>query len=374
VNNTVLQPGNSRVWGIEKTWQENWENGHQVKYDHTMCEKDDGTGKKKRESVSPGNERTRTQYGRTKIWPDEESIKNKYKLGPKGCMVTMMPMKGGYLISASVEQFLDYSHDTEQLDTEVCSGKRKSSKTTARTVPFSQKPASSVSGSEDNKIYHLESNPMYSTSFAFSKHFVLSEGQELIEGTETLVDVKAEKPGDWNRNTVVTWRIRMKNYCDDVYDALYTDLSLAEAYNDPNLRNQAGNDVEAYEKMVSQKAAQTYRSNNPDPDRFTGIRMSVNPKCEIDGMDEAKESLRERCLPDVIYDATHAHESRHVSQCELDPEMFPMTVDKMGPYETDGYIAGIRVYIDWLEANCKNDHRLSVAKDRLAALMANRTR
>ncbi|WP_155317489.1 hypothetical protein [Desulfosarcina alkanivorans] len=55
--------------------------------------------------------------------------------------------------------------------------------------------------------------------------------------------------------------------------------------------------------------------------------------------------------------------------------MYPPTkVEKIGVYETDAYMAGIRKYISWLELNCPDDQRLAVAKDRLAALKANRAR
>ncbi|MBN1546204.1 MAG: hypothetical protein JW902_06055 [Syntrophaceae bacterium] len=373
-----VQPGGSgmlRIWGVQKTWQENWEKGHQVKHDETMCEKDDGTGKKKMEAVSPGNEQTTKEYGRTELCDDKEIPEDKYTLGPEGVKVAMVPMNGGYHIMAGVEQFLNYTQDTESLETQVCSGRQKTSKIMARTVPFSQKPSSSESGGEDSKVYLIETHPIASGSFVFAKHVVIADDQEEIEGSETLVDVKAEKPGDWNRKTVVSWRIRMKNYCDDVFDALYTDLALAEAFNDPNIRQQATS-IENYEKSVVAKAGQTYQSNNPDPDRFTGIKMSLNPEsCQVEGIEEAKKSLQERCLPEVIFDAVYAHEKRHARQCKMDADMALRTIDKLGNYETDAYMAGIRVYIEWLQVNCqKDDHRLAVAKDRLDALSATRTK
>ncbi|BBO69449.1 hypothetical protein DSCA_33790 [Desulfosarcina alkanivorans] len=59
----------------------------------------------------------------------------------------------------------------------------------------------------------------------------------------------------------------------------------------------------------------------------------------------------------------------------MDADMYPPTkVEKIGVYETDAYMAGIRKYISWLELNCPDDQRLAVAKDRLAALKANRAR
>ena len=372
-----FQPGDTgRVWGVQKTWHETWENGHQIRSGETMCEKDDGTGKKKMEAVSPGNEQSKTVYGRTELCTEKEIPEKKYKLGRhQGCLVSMVPMQGGYNITAGVEQFLKYTQDTESLETQACSGRRKTSKTMARTVPFSQKPISSSSGSEDSKVYLIETHPMWSSPFAFAKHVTIADGQEEIEGSETVVDVKAEKPGDWNRKTVVSWRIRMKNYCDDVFDALYTDLALAEAFNDPNLRQQATS-VENFDALAKAQAAQTYNSNNPDSDRFTGIRMRANPdNCKVEMVEEAKKSLQERCLPQVIFDAVYAHEMRHARQCKMDPDMGARTVGKLGNYETDAYMAGIRVYISWLQLNCqKDDQRLAVAKDRLAALASNRTK
>jgi len=385
--------GHFYVSNVQRTWAENWEKGHLTSNERTYCVKDDGTGKKKREPVSPGNEDSDMQMGSIVLCPKEEKQKNgsikhwfdekKYNLGPKGAQVSMtpVPIMGGYQITAMADVFVKFSSKGESLRTEVCSGKRKSVKLVTTTVPFSKEPQSSASGGEDSKIFLSEAHPIL-MNFALIKHITLADGQETIQGSETLVDEKAEKPGDWSRNMVATWNLRMKNYCNDVFDALYSDLAVAEAYNDPNLRNQTG-DAKAYNKLVFKQALQTYQNNNPDQNQNTGIQMSagkrINAKgeeeCYIAGAKEAKKSLKERCLPDVIFDAVYAHEKQHVRQCGIDPDMFPPEdVDKVGVYETDAYIAGIRKYISWLELNCRDDHRLAVAKDRLAALKANRTR
>jgi len=94
--------------------------------------------------------------------------------------------------------------------------------------------------------------------------------------------------------------------------------------NDPGMRNRTG-DVTTYNKLVFQQAGQTYQSNNPDPDSNTSIHMSTGIRTKMNGRIEC-------------------------------------------------FVAGIRKYISWLELNCPNDNRLAVAKDRLAALKANRTR
>jgi hypothetical protein len=364
--------GHFYVSDVQRNWAEQWEKGHLKAYERTYCEKDDGTGRKKREPVSPGNEDIDKERGSGALYLKEEE---KYDLGPKGAQVSMtpVPVKGGFLLNAMAEVFVNYSSTAESLNTAVCSGKRKSTKSVTTTVPFSKEPQSSMSGGDDSKTFLFEAHPL-ATKFALVKHVNLADGQETIQGSETLVDVQGEKPGDWNRNMVATWNLRMKNYCKDVFDALYADLAVAEAYNDPNLRNGTG-DTKAYRKLVFQQARQTYQSNNPDPDSNTSLHMSANEDCEIVGVEKAKESLRERCLPDVIFDAVYAHERKHVRQCKMDPDMYPPNnVEKLGVYETDAYMAGIRKYISWLELNCPNDNRLAVAKDRLAALKANRTR
>lgn len=396
--------GHFHVSSVHRSWSESWEVGKSDEYRETMCSKDDGTGKKEMMPVSPGNEDAKMERGTGKLCPQKEKHKdgsekewfneNNYELGPKGANVSMtpVPVKGGYLLKAMAEVFVSYSSNAMSLKTEVCSGKRKSTTMMMSSVPFSQEPQSSASGGEDNKTFLVQAHPV-PKKLAFVKHITPADGQETIKGKETLVEEKAEKPGDWNRSLVVTWDLRMKNYCNDVFDALYSDLAVAEAYNDPTLRDRANGDAATYNSLVFQQARQTYYSNNPDQDSNTSIHMSAykckeeyeteccekarekKEKCCVKGTKEAKKSLRERCLPDIIFDAVYAHERRHVKQCNMDPDMFPPTnVEKLGVYEIDAYMAGIRKYISWLELNCPNDNRLAVAKDRLAALKANRTR
>ncbi len=379
---------------VQRTWSESWERGHIDSYSETMCPKDDGTGKKEMKPVSPGNEDSDMERGICVLCPKEEKQEDgkkkrwfddkQYETGPKGANVSMspMPVKGGYVLKAIAEVFVNYSSNAESLKTEVCSGKRKSTKTVTTTVPFSQEPQSSASGGEDNKTFLFQAHPV-PMKLSFFKHITLVDGQERIEGSHPLIEETAEKPGDWNRSMIVTWNLRMKNYCNDVFDALYADLAVAEAYNDPTLRDRAVGDATIYNNLVFQQALRTYQSNNPDRDSNTGIHMSAAKRtnangeieCFVVGKEKAKKSLEERCLPEVIFEAVYAHERRHVQQCKMDPDMFPPdNVNKVGVYETDAYMAGIRKYISWLEMNCPKDHRLAVAKDRLAALKANRTR
>jgi hypothetical protein len=239
--------GHFYVSDVQRNWAEQWESGHLKAYERTYCEKDDGTGRKKREPVSPGNEDLDKERGSGVLYLKEEE---KYDLGPKGAQVSMtpVPVKGGFLLEAMADVFVNYSSTAESLNTAVCSGKRKSVKSVTTTVPFSKKPQSSASGGENSKTFLFEAHP-HPTKFALIKHITLADGQETIQGSETLVDVQGEKPGDWNRNMVATWNLRMKNYCNDVFDALYADLAVAEAYNDPNLRNGTG-DTKAYRKLV----------------------------------------------------------------------------------------------------------------------------
>lgn len=385
--------GRFRVSSVHRSWSESWEVGKSDEYRETMCPKDDGTGKKEMMPVSPGNEDTNMERGTGKLCPQKETLKdgsekkwfdeNNYELGAKGANVSMtpVPVKGGYLLQAMAEVFVSYSSNAMSLKTEVCSGKRKSTTMMMSTVPFSQELQSSASGGEDNKTFTVQAHPV-PRKLAFVKHITPVDGQETIKGEKTLVEEKAEKPGDWNRSLVVTWDLRMKNYCNDVFDALYSDLAVAEAYNDNTLRAQANGDAATYNRLVFQQARQTYYSNNPDQNSNTSIHMSSGKRekegkveCYVAGKEKAKQSLKERCLPDVIFDAVYAHERRHVKQCNMDPDMFPPTnVEKLGVYETDAYMAGIRKYISWLDLNCPDDNRLAVAKDRLAALKANRTR
>ena len=385
--------GHFYVSDVQRTWAEEWDRGHIDAYDETMCTKEDADGKRKVEPVSPGNEDSDMEIGRGVLCPIEEQSQNggktqwvdekNSKLGPKGAIVSMTPApyQGGYWLDATVEMVVNYSSNAEAMQTEVCSGKRKSAKRVMTTVPFSQAPQSYASGGEDNPTYFFQAHPV-SRKFVLHKHIVVSDGQERIKGSERLIDVKAEKPGEWNRLMVAEWDLRMKNYCNDVFDALYADLAVAEAYNDPNLRNQTG-DATTYNDLVFQQAGQTFRSNNPNRDSNTSVEMSTGKRtndkgekeCYVDGVREAKESMKRRCLPEVIFYAVYVHEERHVRQCNFDPDMFPPNnVDKLGVYETDAYMAGIRKYISWLELNCRDDQRLAVAKDRLAALKANRTR
>ena len=362
------------IWGYKSTWSEDWKQGKQEQYRSTKCPDEDSDGKPTTRSVSPGNEDTEMRWGKTTLYPESKVPPKEHSLRPHGRKVAMIPMMGGYRLIVEIEQFLDFTEHNEALETNVCTGDRETVNGSVTTVDFSQKPVSSSSGDENNKIYSTERHPIKNHPFALIKQIQVKEGQEVIEGDQKLVEEQAEKPGEWNRLTQVEWRIRMKNYCDDVFDALYTDLAFAEAFNDPNLRTQT-DDLGEYKELATDRAGQTYSGNGPDQDRFTGARMEVNPAtCRIEGADEAKESLEERCLPMVIYDAVHAHERRHVEQCKFDPEMGSGSISKTGSYETDAYMAGARVYIGWLNMNCPHDHRLAVAKERMAVLKASKSR
>ncbi|BBO90687.1 hypothetical protein [Desulfosarcina ovata] len=396
--------GRFYVSNVQRAWKETWDRGRIDAYYKTMCNKETADGRSEAVPVSPGNEVSEEESGSGELCPQREKGKNgqtikwfdetNYDMKPKGARVglTPAPYQGGYWLDAAVELFVNYTSEAESLQTDVCSGKRKSSKRLMTTVPFAQEPRSSESGGEDNKICRFQVHPV-SRKFVLHKHIKFSDGQERIKGKFTLVEEKAEKPGDWDRLMVAKYTLQMKNYCNDVFNSLYEDLAMAEAYNDPTLRGRAAGDVSTYKRLVGQQAWQTYQSNGPDPIADTSIHMSAHKcaendktaeckeaakkgeKCCVLGAKEAKESLKERCLPDVIYKAVYAHERRHVRQCNMDPDMFPPNnVDKLGVYETDAYIAGIHVYISWLKRNCPNDGRLAVAEERLAVLKANRTR
>ncbi|BBO84191.1 hypothetical protein DSCO28_47570 [Desulfosarcina ovata subsp. sediminis] len=387
--------GSFYVSDVQRTWKEAWDRGRIDAYYETTCNKETADGRSEAVPVSPGNEVSEEESGSGELCPQVEENENgqeirwfdetNYDMKPKGARVGMTPAPyhGGYWLDAAVELFVNYSSKAESLQTDVCSGKRKSSSRVMTTVPFSQEPRSSASGGEDNKTYRFQAHPV-SRKFVLHKHIDFADGQEKIKGRWTLIEEKAEKPGDWNRLMVAEYTLQMKNYCNDVFNSLYEDLAMAEAYNDPTLRDRAAGDVAAYKRLVGQQAWQTYQSNGPDPIADTSIHMSASNECINDngekfccvkGAKEAKKSQKERCLPDVIYKAVYAHEKKHVAQCKMDPDMFPPNnVGKLGGYETDAYIAGIHVYISWLERNCPNDNRLAVAKDRLAALKANRTR
>jgi hypothetical protein len=380
--------GRFYVSDVSCNWSEQWERGRIDSYDETMCTKKDADGKSIPDPVSPGNEDSDMEIGRRTLYEakndkEKEALKGHYKVTQNGALVSMTPIpyQGKYRLQAFLEVFVDEKINAESLQTEVCSQKRKHRRFRNQTVPFSKKLQGSATGGEDDKFIYSESHPGLRL-FALTEDIVLSEGQEIIKGKKTIVDRKEKRPGDWNRSLVVTWDLRMKNYCNDVFDALYSDLAVAEAYNDPTLRDRANGDAATYNRLVFQQARQTYYSNNPDQNSNTSIHMSSGKRekegkveCYVAGKEKAKQSLKERCLPDVIFDAVYAHERRHVKQCNMDPDMFPPTnVEKLGVYETDAYMAGIRKYISWLDLNCPDDNRLAVAKDRLAALKANRTR
>ena len=380
--------GRFYVSDVSCNWSEKWERGRIDSYDETMCSKKDADGKSIPYPVSPGNEDSDMEIGSRILYQakndkEKEALKSQYKVTQNGAVVSMTPIpyQGKYRLQAFIEVFVDDKINAESLQTEVCSQKRKHRRFHNQTVPFSKKLQGSTTGGEDDKSIYSESHPGLRL-FALTEDIVLSEGQEIIKGEKTIFERKEKRPGDWNRLLVAKYELRMKNYCNDVFNALYEDLAVAEAYNDPTLRAQANGDVATYKRMVGQQAWQTYQSSGPDENANTSIQMSAGKRkkdgkveCYVAGKEKAKQSLKERCLPEVIFDAVYAHERRHVKQCNMDPDMFPPTnVEKLGVYETDAYMAGIRKYISWLELNCPKDNRLAVAKDRLAALKANRTR
>ena len=227
--------GRFYISDVSRNWSEKWERGYIDVYDETLCPNKDADEKSKPVPVSPGNEDSNMERGSAKLYTvkddkEKEALKNAYKTKPDGVLVRMVtiPYQGKYRLDAFVEVFTDKTANAESLKTEVCSQKRKHSRIYKKTVPLTQKPQKSKTGGEDDTLIHSESHPIPEL-FGFSEDILLPEGQETIKGKKTLVDKKEQRPGDWNRKTVVTWKLRMKNYCNDVFNALYENLAVAEA-------------------------------------------------------------------------------------------------------------------------------------------------
>ena len=100
--------GRFYVSNVQRTWKEQWEQGHIDAYEKTICTSADADGKSKPEPVSPGNENSKMEIGRGVLCPQAEKNQNggktewfgkkNYELGPKGAIVSMKPAPyhGGY--------------------------------------------------------------------------------------------------------------------------------------------------------------------------------------------------------------------------------------------------------------------------------------
>ena len=92
-----------------------------------------------------------------------------------------------------------------------------------------------------------------------------------------------------------------------------------------------------------------------EPDKGYEVLFTVEPdSCHLEPK-VTLEQLRQRGLPDIIYDAAKAHEESHVTTCMLntryadDTEKLPEYVSKD---EVKAYDVGIGILTEWLEKNC----------------------
>ena len=179
----------------------------------------------------------------------------------------------------------------------------------------------------------------------------------------------------YSKTTVVTWNFTSRDVCPEVLDRLLVDLAYCEAYLDKGIQDFART-IKEYEALVHDLAYEILmgqpppsRNIPPSEDDEDEGEMGVDPKtCQMENEDEFLESVRQQCLPKIIFDSVKAHEYTHLQQClEFYEEMNEGDPHIKGLMEAAAYIDGARVLLDWLEENCPNTETESL-EERLEKL------
>lgn len=182
--------------------------------------------------------------------------------------------------------------------------------------------------------------------------------------------------GSTSRAIDASWDITKSNPCDDVTDQLRQELSMIQAYADPNLVSRARRegwsgekyDDAAFEYGKSKYASEWwkgrssgqqpgYSGNPPDGDRQRHIDMALNnEQCSIEGQDEKRKALKQNCVPQVVYDSILEHEKTHAKQCMSEhtaKEFVSRTPDSFRKFEQSAYCAGAKKLLNWADGVCK---------------------
>jgi len=234
--------------------------------------------------------------------------------------------------------------------------------------------SSSVTGDEDSRIVTSET---ISPPDEIFRDYVFKgpvTGDSFF-GSEEIDRIDPSESRGYSEMTVATWNFTSRDVCSEVHDRLLEDLAYCEAYLDKGIQDFART-IKEYEALVHDLAYEILmgqpppsRNIPPSEDDEDEGEMGVNQKtCQMENEDEFLESVRQQCLPKIIFDSVKAHENTHLQQCqEFYEEMNEGDPHIKGLMEAAAYIDGARVLLDWLEENCPNTETESL-EERLEKL------
>lgn len=184
------------------------------------------------------------------------------------------------------------------------------------------------------------------------------------------------KKGATTRTLYVSWYLSRKSPCDDVISQLQQELSMIQAYADPDLVSQARRegwsgeqyDDAAFENGKSNYASGWWKEGSPGSQSgYTGgpsgrnrdkhIDMALNnANCEILGKEEKRKALERDCIPQIVYDSILEHERTHGKQCmgkDSAGEFASKTPDSYRKFEQSAYCVGAKKLLNWVDGKCK---------------------
>jgi len=200
-----------------------------------------------------------------------------------------------------------------------------------------------------------------------------------IKGTMKISETKPKFEGDYKEICTASWELNAKDPCPIVYKNMMYDIAMAEAFSDKEIMDRAKS-MKEYKDLVDQKANEIFKGGtgiSPGGGGDSEVRMSTNSNCKIifrdeDGnkisKDEYKNRIAKKCLPNILFEQSLAHEEKHVDQCNKHKQEFILGGIKnthiRGAMEVGAYLRGIKKLFYWLKENCE-EHDLADVKVRI---------
>lgn len=287
-----------------------------------------------------------------------------------GGTLTVSP-DGSYQLMLSVTPFLYFvSGSSTEIDNDGCSGRTK--RIVSVTGPGLEPE---VSGTSDEAVIQVMS-PSVPVTFVGVDDGRLVEGR--IEGGDEIVGLEVPARSravvrldgsdvqKYVEKTTSKWTLSSVSVCDEVEQALRSDLALLMAFNDvgPMISAREGNlGRDAYENLVDQLAFKIYSdqweaSEPSPPSSAASVDMGVqDDNCEMVGADALRHASRQNCEHDVILESILAHERKHQEQCRNQHDQFDSdSAEALSRFEVEAYCVGIGQLLSWLETNCSGNY------------------
>ena len=379
VNDTVIihacgTAGNIQVSNATRTLTDTMKKNSSSKGGNILCppptkNKDGGDSTP---SFGPGKSTIEKASRKFKLYKDKDSPSVK----DTASVAINIIMGNRALISGNSSALVTEDSETYRKDIASCSGKTKEMTTYVFPGKYKDKVIIKKSGmSENDSVSYMTTIlPPFPLPLAFAKEISISRDNNIIKDSMVVDEIIPRSPGLYKEKTTAQWEFKAKNPCIDIYIKMLQDLAYAEAFLNTAAQD-AAIDITHYKKLVDKIYYEIYHNrkypekpkDGPD-NRPKGVdEVFTDYKCKTHGLDDFKKQLADYCEPEVIYKATEAHENKHVTQCKNSNKNFTSDIPRnMGLNEVFAYIAGVKVYLAWLDTHCPK-YKEEIQQDRSKA-------